>query len=895
MKGKILKRVVAAALALLIVSGGVPMQPVADMFGDIAITANAEEAWSKSAANTVLGTTGIEHPQAPQENVEWRGNYVYYGKYNGNPVRYRILDADSQEFVPKQNGEPKDPTQKTMFLESDSFIGNDWNYGEKKYAWSDSVLKRYLTNTFYNKDGVFTPLEKSSIFSSVKYSKSTGDKADGDGYDPNDTSGADLYFEPLSNDTVFVLDAMEATNPYYGYANTDDTHKSRARGKWHWLRSVDYRWKGMVDHNGLLHAASYMTSNACPALNVNLKNVIFSSRISGDASDTYGKEYKLTLKNDKFDIGIKNGQYVTYNSSTRTVTVPYTVTDRDDNIDPNTVSVLITDLNDNIVEYHSLLDTYSASGTASFTLPTNAPQNYHVYLLAETRNDIHETDYASQPVEIHVPTTYGITYKLNGGTNNYSNPSTYIDDSGVTLYEPTRNRYTFGGWYDNSAFNGEPITSIPAGSTGRKTLYAKWDPCIYSVTLNLNGGTLVGENVTQYTYGVGAVLPEIKRDHYTFGGWCYRDQWGNEFKVTSISTTNYGDKSYYAKWSVNTYTIGYELNGGTVSPANPTTYNAETTMPFTLNNPTRTGYTFTGWTGTEVNGNSTSVEITDCSAGNRNYTANWSVHHYTVKFDKNNENATGSMADMNFTYDEEQTLTSNGFTAPTGYHFAGWSTSPDGNTVYSDTQAILNMTAQDNAVITLYAVWEANTYTIHFDKNCELAYSSMPDQIFSYDEQKELSANAFIYTTGEFLGWATSADGEVIYTNKQEIKNLTAKDGAEITLYAQWHIRYGIRYDSDLFTCRIAGEPNQNYWAHEGDSVQIYVNDATSFYTISVIDEDGNPVEYNAETYTFVMPAKEVWITVSSFTKNIIAIQIDRRTKGDDAGECRARRRTKAY
>ena len=195
------------------------------------------------------------------------------------------------------------------------------------------------------------------------------------------------------------------------------------------------------------------------------------------------------------------------------------------------------------------------------------------------------------------------------------------------------------------------------------------------------------------------------------------------------------------------------------------------------------------------------------------------------------------------------------------------------------------MTAQDNAVITLYAVWAANTYTIHFDKNCELTYSSMPDQIFSYDEQKELSAISFIYTTGEFLGWATSPNGSVVYTDKQKIQNLTAEDGAEITLYAQWHIRYGIRYDSDLFTCRIAGEPNQNYWAHEGDTVQIYVNDATSSYAISVIDEDGNPVAYNAETYTFVMPAKEVWITVSSVTKNIsyTSISLDSKESWDDS------------
>ena len=226
-------------LALLIVSGGIPAQPVADMFGSVAVTANAEEAWSKSASNTVLGTTGIEHPQAPQDNVEWRGNYVYYGKYDGNPVKYRILDADSQEFVPKKDRstEPKDPTQKTLFLESDSTVGgNIWNYGEKKYDWSESVLRRQLQQgTFYNKDGVFTQAEKDAIFSSVKYSKSTGEKADGVGYDPNGTSQASLWFEPLSGDTIFVLDAKEATNPYYGYANTDVAHKSKKIPTCRWV------------------------------------------------------------------------------------------------------------------------------------------------------------------------------------------------------------------------------------------------------------------------------------------------------------------------------------------------------------------------------------------------------------------------------------------------------------------------------------------------------------------------------------------------------------------------------------------------------------------------------------------------------------------------------------
>lgn len=138
------KRIFAALLAMIIVSGDVPVSPLSQVFGDTVITANAEDSWSKSEANTVFGTTGIEHPQTPQANVEWRGNYVYYGKYDGNPMKYRVLDADSQEFVPKKpySSELQDPTQKTLFLESDSSIGR-WNFGSKR-DWDSSVLKRQL-------------------------------------------------------------------------------------------------------------------------------------------------------------------------------------------------------------------------------------------------------------------------------------------------------------------------------------------------------------------------------------------------------------------------------------------------------------------------------------------------------------------------------------------------------------------------------------------------------------------------------------------------------------------------------------------------------------------------------------------------------------------------------
>ena len=69
--------------------------------------------------------------------------------------------------------------------------------------------------------------------------------------------------------------------------------------------------------------------------------------------------------------------------------------------------------------------------------------------------------------------TYNINYVLNGGTNAPGNPTTYTNLTGATLADATKTGYTFGGWYDNAGFNGDPITSIPAGMNGDKTVYAK--------------------------------------------------------------------------------------------------------------------------------------------------------------------------------------------------------------------------------------------------------------------------------------------------------------------------------------------------------------------------------------------------------------------------------------
>ena len=121
---------------------------------------------------------------------------------------------------------------------------------------------------------------------------------------------------------------------------------------------------------------------------------------------------------------------------------------------------------------------------------------------------------------------------------------------------------------------------------------------------------------------MGATLPtDVTRTGYTFKGW-YDNENLTGSPVTAISNTETGNKEYWAKWTVNQYTITYDLAGGTVE-GNPDTYTIETEA-FTLKNPTKSGYTFTGWSGTGLDGeNNMTVIIPTGSTGNRTYTAHW--------------------------------------------------------------------------------------------------------------------------------------------------------------------------------------------------------------------------------------------------------------------------------
>ncbi len=214
--------------------------------------------------------------------------------------------------------------------------------------------------------------------------------------------------------------------------------------------------------------------------------------------------------------------------------------------------------------------------------------------------------------------------------------------SGNASYRARRGYSSARYWYSNSATHSyafcgfRPVLEVlnpdTLGSGGLK-----------AVTLDLNGGKLGGssdaiqiivKNGSGFTAPASDGMTRPDGNNGSYFMWLGSD--GNLYapgeSVPEVVTT------LTAQWTVNQYTITYDLAGGTVE-GNPDTYTIET-VAFTLKNPTKSGYTFTGWSGTGLDGeNNMTVTIPKGSTGNRSYTAHWRYNggggsgysYYTIK------------------------------------------------------------------------------------------------------------------------------------------------------------------------------------------------------------------------------------------------------------------------
>ena len=229
----------------------------------------------------------------------------------------------------------------------------------------------------------------------------------------------------------------------------------------------------------------------------------------------------------------------------------------------------------------------------------------------------------------------------------------------------------------------------------------------YTLTWNLNGGS-----VSDQTYTSGLVYFDAPITAPVPVKEGYRYRWN-----TTVATKMPAETvTYTANWTANEYTVKFDANGGNGTMANMNfTYGTAQNLP--VGAFTRTGYTFAGWAkssdGTVAYADKAQVNnLTAEHNGTVTLYAVWTANEYTVKFHANG--GTGTMADLSLTYDAAATaLTANGFTR-TGYTFAGWATAADGAAVYADTAEVGNLTAVDDAVVTLYAKWTLDTYTITY-------------------------------------------------------------------------------------------------------------------------------------------------------------------------------------
>ena len=264
---------------------------------------------------------------------------------------------------------------------------------------------------------------------------------------------------------------------------------------------------------------------------------------------------------------------------------------------------------------------------------------------------------------------YTIIYDLDGGTAE-GNPDTYtVETDAFTLKNPTRPGHTFTGWSGTGLTGEDNLTlTIPKGSTGNRSYTAHWSLNTYSITYDLNGGTASG-NPTSYTVESATItLNQPTKTGYTFTGWSGTDLTGEDNLTVTIPAGSTGDRSYTAHWSLNTYSITYDLDGGTAS-GNPDFYTVESST-ITLNPPTRTGYTFIGWSGTDLSGSDNlTVTIPTGSIGNRSYTAHWSLNTYSITYDLDGGTAFGNPDSYTV---ESAAITLNEPTKA-GYVFTGWS------------------------------------------------------------------------------------------------------------------------------------------------------------------------------------------------------------------------------
>ena len=255
----------------------------------------------------------------------------------------------------------------------------------------------------------------------------------------------------------------------------------------------------------------------------------------------------------------------------------------------------------------------------------------------------------------------GKIYNAAVYTNTKASKTVTYDTTYGDLPTPTREGYIFDGWYAGETKVGSAeIVKI----TEDTRLVAKWIPNTYTIKYIADEdaeGTM-SDSVVAFDEEIKLPKHTYTQDDYTFFEWNTKaDKTGlhyaDEESVINLSKENNGVVNLYTTFG---YNITYNLDGGKSDTENPRYYNKQTGT-FTLNNPSKTGYDFIGWTGSNGETPETTVTIPDGTTGDLEFTANFSAHKLYIQLDANG----GTMASQHgsaFAINADGLITKNGST-----------------------------------------------------------------------------------------------------------------------------------------------------------------------------------------------------------------------------------------
>lgn len=434
-------------------------------------------------------------------------------------------------------------------------------------------------------------------------------------------------------------------------------------------------------------------------------------------------------------------------------------------------------------------------GSAIWTATPSTGYNFSKWSNGSTANPLTVSNITANThiTPVFVLKSYTVTWNPNGGSVSPTSTTKTHGSTLGTLPTPTRAAnvqytYTFKGWF--TATTGGTQVSASTTVTGNVTYYAQWTatPRSYTATFNGNGGGTPSPSTITKTYGSElGTLPTCSRTGYTFLGWYTASSGGTKISSTTKIT---GTVTYYAQWSINSYTLTYNVNGGNaVSPASKSVQygSAYGTLPTPMkSSDAEYTYTFAGWY-TAASGGTQVTANTTMGASNITIYAHWTAtkRSYTINYQTTYGSLNRTSQSVAYGLKGSCTLTMPSNDAQYTYTFRGWYTAANGGgTKVGSSLTLETPSVTGAATYYTYVTKAVNKYTFTFNANGGSTPSSSSitkaynEAIGTLPTCSRAADNTYTYA---FAGWfdtsATSGGTQLTTTTK-----VTSNK----TWYARW-------------------------------------------------------------------------------------------------------------